>query len=254
MWKAFCHQSGEFELLKETDQIEEEFQSGSNCFIYHSSSDFIVFNECSQYSEERELRQICRYSKRQVALPYEKTWKAMFEKALFEFNDNISEYLTICRLTGLAHEVHIYGVEELLIFDFDKMEVWFTKRNMHYPLIPSPVPTREIYGSSDVPVPTYLCCPITQDLIRDPVLASDGFTYEREAIEKWFSTKEVLSEIRSPMTRKVFDSCRLFPNNFAKGLIQEFVQTNNITIHATSIKKKPLTNTTTIMTRSKTKM
>lgn len=33
-------------------------------------------------------------------------------------------------------------------------------------------------------------CPITQELMVDPVTAEDGNTYERSAIEKWLSTKD----------------------------------------------------------------
>lgn len=31
-----------------------------------------------------------------------------------------------------------------------------------------------------------LRCPITHELMKDPVMATDGHTYEREAIMKWF--------------------------------------------------------------------
>jgi len=37
-------------------------------------------------------------------------------------------------------------------------------------------------------------CPITYELFRDPVVASDGFTYERTAIEKWLRGAAVESE------------------------------------------------------------
>ena len=30
-------------------------------------------------------------------------------------------------------------------------------------------------------------CPITQDIMTDPVITSDGHTYEREAIEHWYA-------------------------------------------------------------------
>jgi hypothetical protein len=34
--------------------------------------------------------------------------------------------------------------------------------------------------------PNNFLCPITLELMRDPVLAKDGHTYERKAIEDWF--------------------------------------------------------------------
>ena len=32
-------------------------------------------------------------------------------------------------------------------------------------------------------------CSITAERMKDPVIAADGFSYERVAIEKWFSNK-----------------------------------------------------------------
>lgn len=29
-------------------------------------------------------------------------------------------------------------------------------------------------------------CPISQEMMSDPVVAADGVTYERESIHKWF--------------------------------------------------------------------
>eukprot|EP00727_Mastigamoeba_balamuthi_P011521 m51a1_g6992 hypothetical protein (416) ;mRNA; r:171732-172979 len=46
-------------------------------------------------------------------------------------------------------------------------------------------------------VPPMFKCPITLGLMRDPVVAPDGFFYERAAIEKW-----LLARGTSPMTRK----------------------------------------------------
>jgi hypothetical protein len=45
--------------------------------------------------------------------------------------------------------------------------------------------------------PEELCCPITCGLMLDPVVCSDGFTYEREANEDW-----ILNNPTSPLTRK----------------------------------------------------
>ncbi|CAF5089455.1 unnamed protein product [Rotaria sp. Silwood1] len=39
-------------------------------------------------------------------------------------------------------------------------------------------------------------CPLTKELFQDPVVLSDGFTYERSAIQKWLD----LGNRRSPMT------------------------------------------------------
>ena len=36
-------------------------------------------------------------------------------------------------------------------------------------------------------VPDALCCPISMEIMRDPVIAADGHTYERVEIESWFA-------------------------------------------------------------------
>ena len=47
-----------------------------------------------------------------------------------------------------------------------------------------------------------LACPITKELMRDPVVASDGYTYERSAIEAWMG-KTMLSPItHAPLPHK----------------------------------------------------
>ena len=44
--------------------------------------------------------------------------------------------------------------------------------------------------------PRHFRCPIGHSTMADPVVAMDGFTYERSAIEKWFCSSPT-----SPMTR-----------------------------------------------------
>jgi len=55
--------------------------------------------------------------------------------------------------------------------------------------------------------PADFLCPITTDLMVDPVMAMDGFTYEREAIAAWLRRHDT-----SPITRQVIPPT-LIPNN-----------------------------------------
>ena len=48
--------------------------------------------------------------------------------------------------------------------------------------------------------PPPFVCPLTLEIVRDPVLLPDGFTYERGAIENWLSRQQTVS----PMTNKPF--------------------------------------------------
>lgn len=60
-------------------------------------------------------------------------------------------------------------------------------------------------------------CPITYSLMRDPVVASDGNTYEKGAIEKWLKTNHT-----SPRTGEPMDTL-LIPNLNMKRLIQDIM-------------------------------
>ena len=43
-----------------------------------------------------------------------------------------------------------------------------------------------------LPVPDGFKCPITQDLMFDPVSTVDGHTYEKDAIVRWLRQRSIL--------------------------------------------------------------
>jgi hypothetical protein len=68
-------------------------------------------------------------------------------------------------------------------------------------------------------LPEMLSCPITLQQFVDPVVAADGITYERAAIEDWFSK---VKELTSPMTGGVLKTKYVVPNVLVKSMVQEF--------------------------------
>ena len=62
-------------------------------------------------------------------------------------------------------------------------------------------------------------CPITQELLRDPVIGPDGYTYERVAIETWLSSNAI-----SPMTRQRMTTTTLTPNLALRHTIEDFLR------------------------------
>jgi len=62
-----------------------------------------------------------------------------------------------------------------------------------------------------------LRCPITLVLIRDPVVAEDGHTYERQAIETWIQQNGT-----SPLTNQPLSLRELRPNYIMKRMIDQF--------------------------------
>ena len=59
-------------------------------------------------------------------------------------------------------------------------------------------------------------CPITLELMRDPVMAADGHTYEREALLRWLKTSNNSPATGAPLANRV-----IIPNYCVKMLIQE---------------------------------
>jgi len=57
--------------------------------------------------------------------------------------------------------------------------------------------------------------------MRDPVVAEDGFSYERMHINQW-----MVKNLTSPMTRKAFKSKALYPNYQLKSVIQDYLTKN----------------------------
>ena len=68
-------------------------------------------------------------------------------------------------------------------------------------------------------------CPITQDYMVDPVMALDGITYERTAIEAWFAA----GHHTSPLTRQPMIISILTPNVILRSMIDDARRANLLT-------------------------
>eukprot|EP00586_Coscinodiscus_wailesii_P011461 CAMPEP_0172505404 /NCGR_PEP_ID=MMETSP1066-20121228/186186_1 /TAXON_ID=671091 /ORGANISM="Coscinodiscus wailesii, Strain CCMP2513" /LENGTH=329 /DNA_ID=CAMNT_0013282001 /DNA_START=69 /DNA_END=1058 /DNA_ORIENTATION=+ len=62
--------------------------------------------------------------------------------------------------------------------------------------------------------PRELVCPITQEVLYDPVVAEDGYTYERKSLLRWFS----MGRTRSPVTNSIMTGRNVFPNLAVQGI------------------------------------
>uniref|UniRef100_A0A2P2LNX2 RING-type E3 ubiquitin transferase n=1 Tax=Rhizophora mucronata TaxID=61149 RepID=A0A2P2LNX2_RHIMU len=55
--------------------------------------------------------------------------------------------------------------------------------------------------------PNHFICPIMKDVMNDPCVAADGYTYDRKAIQKWLDEND-----KSPMTNLPLPHRKLLPN------------------------------------------
>ncbi|XP_034051340.1 WD repeat, SAM and U-box domain-containing protein 1 [Thalassophryne amazonica] len=67
-------------------------------------------------------------------------------------------------------------------------------------------------------IPDEFLCPITRELMKEPVIAADGYSYEKDAIESWIKTKNR----SSPMTNLPLLTTQLTPNYTLKMAIGRF--------------------------------
>ena len=72
-------------------------------------------------------------------------------------------------------------------------------------------------------VPDDYICPITSDIMTDPVATMDGFTYERAAITEWLRTKDT-----SPKTGSKLESKALIPNHLVRSLLRAFKEAGSV--------------------------
>jgi len=75
------------------------------------------------------------------------------------------------------------------------------------------------YETLSFPKYSSIICPITQEIMVDPVIAFDGQTYEKSAIEEWFKDNN-----KSPSNGTELSSRLLISNHTLRKLIAEIVQ------------------------------
>jgi hypothetical protein len=99
----------------------------------------------------------------------------------------------------------------------------------------------EAYLTSIAP-PRELICPITQELLHDPVIASDGHTYERKSLVTWLS----MGNARSPVTNSLLENTN--PN----ALVTNLVVGSMANLHREKLGNELMNICRGVLTRSRT--
>lgn len=77
--------------------------------------------------------------------------------------------------------------------------------------------TQEI-ADTFLTIPKDFCCPISLDLMRDPVIVSTGQTYDRSSISRWLDE----GHYTCPKTGQMLAHTRLIPNRALRNLITQW--------------------------------
>ncbi|GLJ18578.1 hypothetical protein SUGI_0330720 [Cryptomeria japonica] len=84
----------------------------------------------------------------------------------------------------------------------------------------------EVSACSDsLPVPPdYFLCPISSDIMRDPVMLATGQTYDRPYIQAWLDA----DHRTCPKTQQVLPNLILTPNYLVRSMIEQWCETHGI--------------------------
>ncbi|TYH93693.1 hypothetical protein ES332_A13G271300v1 [Gossypium tomentosum] len=77
----------------------------------------------------------------------------------------------------------------------------------------------QLHVTEERPVPSFFLCPILQEIMHDPQVAADGFTYEGEALRGWLEN----GRETSPMTNLKLSHLHLTPNHAIRQAIQNWL-------------------------------
>ena len=122
-----------------------------------------------------------------------------------------------CSRSHVATKKHQFNICKLNAIKKANIQQ-FLSRNENY----IDVRLRNNISISSIPIqneitdanPIFLC-PISMEIMKDPVLAGDGHTYDKASIQKWFETKST-----SPITNLKIDTV-ITPNITLRTIIQD---------------------------------
>ena len=117
---------------------------------------------------------------------------------------------------GLVHKI-LDNLTRVPVFPHDN----FRMTNFGVEFQPS-VPPKKIKVNHDTifetDIPPNFLCPITRTIMKEAVICADGFSYEKQAIEKWFSEKDT-----SPMTNLRLEHKRILDNKTLQAVINDWI-------------------------------
>lgn len=97
-----------------------------------------------------------------------------------------------------------------------------------------PAASRRRSSSADLTFPADFRCPITLDLMRDPVVVSTGQTYDRSSINLWIEA----GHNTCPKTGQTLVHTELIPNRALKNLIAMWCREHRVPFEATEVDEK----------------
>lgn len=108
---------------------------------------------------------------------------------------------------------HINQIMDLII----RIRDWMVRK--HY-----------FHGINGVSVPSYFRCPLSLELMLDPVIVASGQTYDRSSIQKWIDSGLNIC----PNTHQILTHTNLIPNYTVKAMILNWCDEHKLNISSLS--------------------
>ncbi|XP_019872433.2 WD repeat, SAM and U-box domain-containing protein 1 isoform X2 [Aethina tumida] len=149
-------------------------------------------------------------------------------KAIIDWNSHdVAKWLKDINMEGIIENVHnssLDGVKLITLpeenicsgLDLDEEQTekmlkeirWLKKAEL------------QIEKPENVEIPHEFLCPITHEIMREPVTCSDGYTYEKNAIAEWF----ISGKYTSPMTNERLNNTDYIYNLDLRNAIHSFLE------------------------------
>ena len=86
-------------------------------------------------------------------------------------------------------------------------------------------------GKPKIPVPAHFSCPVSMELMVDPVMVVTGHTYDRSCIQRWLES----GNKTCPVTGIKLRSLELTPNFALRMAIQDWANANGIALNTSQL-------------------
>lgn len=126
--------------------------------------------------------------------------------------DDDADPATLSAMAALAR------YSRFALFGFQEDEVDRNGRTLKKGVV-----SRELAEQS-LSIPKDFCCPVSLDLMRDPVIISSGQTYDRESISRWLED----GHCTCPNSGQTLNHTSLVPNRALRSLISRWCAANSI--------------------------
>lgn len=198
------------DLQKKSDQLSREMQQAQ--FAVTENEERI----CSTLEKEAHGRQTAKAVQNAIIMDIARALGMDSERNRLELSQQIQLLKDDLRDSNDDNDLHI----------LHSLERMFDNWAIEPVVVSKPIDSD---AEEDAPIPPFktFLCPLTKEVMKNPVVLESSQSYERSAIQHWFAhCREQGRDPTCPVTGQVLKSLELRPNISLSGTIQEWVDRN----------------------------